>query len=139
MSLKAGSSSREQRGFTLIELLIVIAIMLILVAGELKVTRSMLRSSTLARDVEAASSILETEMATLRSQGVAPIVGTHPFPIPPAEVSDIPPGASGEVVYKPLPDKGLIQVEMILRWRSVTGPRELALASLFQPLKEVNP
>jgi prepilin-type N-terminal cleavage/methylation domain-containing protein len=125
---------RRESGFTLIELLIVIAIILIAIAGEIAALRLLSRSTTLSRDTEAASAILSTELAELRNRSEPLSPGSHPLPVPPAEISKIPPDASGELILSPL--EGLLQAEAVIRWRSVTGPRELRMATLLPAWKE---
>jgi prepilin-type N-terminal cleavage/methylation domain-containing protein len=127
---------RHRSGFTLIELLIAIAIVLIVIAGELKVTRLMLRSSSLSRDTEAASAVLVTELAELRNRGLDQTEGVIPLPIPVEHLSDIPPKAEGELRLTPREDGRLVEAEAVIRWKSVTGPRELTMATLIRSRQE---
>ena len=130
---------RHRNGFTLIELLIAIAIVLIVIAGELRVTRLMQRSSSLSRDTEAASAILSSELAELRNRGLEQTEGVVPLPIPVDRISDIPPEAKGELRLTPREDGRLVEAEAVIRWTSVTGTRELTMATLIRFRKEEAP
>jgi prepilin-type N-terminal cleavage/methylation domain-containing protein len=121
-----------RKGFTLIELLIVIAIVLIVLAGEATVVRRMIRSTHDAHDLEAASSILASELVELRNNGIEVAEGVLPLPIPPERLSRIPADASGEIRLSPHGENGLAQVEAILRWRGVIAPRELSMSTLVR-------
>ena len=112
------------------------AIVLIVLAGELKVTRHMLRSSNIARDTEAASIILASELAAIRGRGIGQSDAVLPLPIPVDRLPEAPPGAEGEIRLEPHETTGLVQVEAVLAWQSVTGKREIAMSTLMRPGKE---
>jgi len=129
----------SRAGFTLIEMLIVIAVILILIVGNAKMMRLLVRSSNLARDTEAVSAILATEIAHLRNRGIERTEGTLPLPIPVEKLSRIPHGATGELVLRPVEEGRLVEVEARVKWRSVTGQRELTLATLVRPSEVDSP
>lgn len=126
-----GGAGPHPTGFTLIELLIVIAIVLITLAGEAAVIRRMIRSTHDAHDIEAASSILSSELAQLRIQGIVATQGVIPLPIPAERLSRIPADASGEVRLIPQGETGLVEAQAVLRWKGAIAPRELSMSTLL--------
>jgi prepilin-type N-terminal cleavage/methylation domain-containing protein len=134
-----GTTRAPSSGFTLIELLIVIAVILIILAGEAKVMRLLQRSASLARDKEAASSILASELAELKAKGLFQHSGSIPFPIPLGEQNDAPPGAQGEIRFVEREGGKLVEAQAILTWHSVVGKTELVLSTLLRAQKESKP
>lgn len=122
-----------KRGFTLIELLIVIAIVLIFLAGNAKVARLQQRSATLARDLDRASALLASELAYLKAHGAPEGATSAPLRfLPAATGSSSLPGATGEIRLSPRPDLHVVEAEAVLTWRSVTGERSWSMGTLVR-------
>lgn len=123
---------KASRAFTLIELLIVISIALILLAGEATVLRHAVRSTSVARDLEVAGSILASDLAELKARGIQ--IGEQPRDddLAPLPDSSVLPEAQRSLLVRPKGDSGLLEVQATLTWKSVTGKRSLSLCTLFR-------
>lgn len=135
MTMKGIFGRRTQCGFTLIELLIVIAAMLLFMAGEARVLGHITHSSSVSRDMDMASSFLSGQLAALRSRGVSLNQGkmafTEPLPTGPMAL----PEATGEITLDELPVTGVVHATARLEWKSTTGKRELVLTTLVRSRK----
>jgi prepilin-type N-terminal cleavage/methylation domain-containing protein len=123
---------QRDKAFTLIELLIVIAIILTVLVGEAGTARLLLRSTSIARDTEKASAVLATKLAEIRSEGPQQTEGKVTFSPSNESASSNLPEATGEIRFKALEASPLVEVEAHLAWRSVTGQREVVMATVIR-------
>ncbi|NUN96226.1 MAG: type II secretion system protein [Candidatus Omnitrophica bacterium] len=120
------------RAFTLIELLIVIAIVLIMLAGEATVLRHAVRSTSVARDLEVACSILASDLAELKARGIRLDEQPKTEDLSPLPEGNVLPEAERSLTVLPKGVHGLLEVQATLTWKSVTGKRSLSLCTLLR-------
>jgi len=121
---------KRQSGFTLIELLIVIAILLIVLAGEVEVLRLENRSALISHDIEMVSAALASELAQVHLRGIPEGPGLHPLPIPPEQLCGILEGATGTLTLAHTGQPGLVEVVATIAWNTPAGPLDMRMATL---------
>ncbi|MCA9426231.1 MAG: prepilin-type N-terminal cleavage/methylation domain-containing protein [Candidatus Omnitrophica bacterium] len=126
---------KSQGGFTLIELLIVIAIVLIMIAGSFRVMRLQTRSAISIHDTELVSSALSSELAEIRRNPSSVEGDSHRLPVPLSEISNILADATGTVRVSPSETKGVFEAIVTIAWNSSIGPREMSMATLIRTEK----
>ena len=126
---------KSRGGFTLIELLIVIAIVLIMIAGSFRVMRLQTRSAISIHDTELVSSALSSELAEIRRNPPSVMGDSQNLPVPLSEISTILADATGTVRVSPSETKGVREAIVTIAWNSSIGPREMSMATLIRTEK----